>query len=143
MKKNITLTNLLLAAVAFLAATVPCFAQSASTESPADSTSVSSTRDSGVTLALNNVRATAPAFRFREAAVSPTTTVAKNTLKLTPSAFKVSDELTSGSERFFGTAQIYQSDTLDSKRQFRVDEDTPTEQSKVTFVPSRGPRMPN
>lgn len=143
MKKNITFANLLIAAIAFLAATVPCFAQSASTEGSAGATSVSTTSGSGVTLALNKVRPATAAARVRESAVSPTTAAAKNTPKLSPSAFKVSDEFTTGSKHFVGTVQLYESDTLESKRQFRLDEHTPTESSKVTFVPSRGPRMPN
>jgi hypothetical protein len=142
MKRNITFANLLITAIGFLAATVPCFAQSASTESKADATSVSTTRDSGMTLALNNVRATAPTAGVREAAVSPTTAAAKKTPKLSPSAFKVPDEFT-GSKHFFGAVQLYESDTLESKPQFRVDEHTPSERSSVTFVPSRGPRLPN
>jgi len=143
MKKSITFANLSIAAIAFLAATVPCFAQSASTESSADLTIVSTTRDNSMTLALNKVGATAPAESVREATVSSTTSVAKNTQKLSPSAFKVSDELTTGSKHFFGAAQLYEADTLESKRQFRVDEHTTSERSSVTFVPSRGPRLPN
>jgi hypothetical protein len=56
--------------------------------------------------------------------------------------FKVSEEFSVKSKSFTRTQLNSEVVSPDSKEQFRVENDTPTESSKVTFVPSRGFRLP-
>jgi hypothetical protein len=65
----------------------------------------------------------------------------KSPVKLTPAMFKVSEE-SSVNSKFVTRTQLRSEAVSDSKEQFRLDDDTPTQSSKVTFVPSRGFRLP-
>jgi len=138
MKKNYTFSNLPMAAIVLLVASLPCLAQVTANES----TNVLAA-DNGSMLALNKTSRTVPPSVVSESAVaSKSVERVKSPIKLTPAMFKVS-EASSVNSKFFTRTQLNSEvASPDSKDQFRLDDDTRTESSKVTFVPSRGFRLP-
>jgi hypothetical protein len=143
MKKNYTFSNLPIAAIVLLVASLPCLAQVTANES----TSALAVADNGSTLAMNNVfRAVPPTVSsvasIEDAAVTSKSVERVKSPKLTPAMFRVSEESSLNSKVFTRTQLSSEVSSPDSKEQFRVDADTPTASSKVTFVPSRGFRLP-
>lgn len=139
MRKNYTLSNLPMAAVVLLVASLPCFAQVTANES----SSVLAIADNRPTIELNKNSRAVPSSSGETSVAPKNVERVKSPLSLSPNAFKVSDKFSIDS-KFFSVSQMANGlDTSDSKRQFRVDDDTPVERSRVTFVPSRGQRLPN
>jgi hypothetical protein len=141
MKKNYTFSNLPMAAIVLLVASLPCLAQVTANES----TSVLAA-DNGSTLAMNKTfRAVPPSVSsvasIEDAAVTSKSVERVKSPKLTPAMFKVSEE-SSVNSKFVTRTQLRSEVVSDSKEQFRLTDDTLTESSKVTFVPSRGFRLP-
>ena len=142
MKKNYTFSNLPMAAIVLLVASLPCLAQVTAN----DSTSVLAA-DNGSVLAMNKTfRAVPPTVSsvasIEDAAVTSKSVERVKSPKLTPAMFKVSEQSSVNSKFFTRTQLNSEVVAPDSKEQFRVDDDTPTASSKVTFVPSRGFRLP-
>ena len=144
MKKSYTFSNLPMAAIVLLVASLPCLAQATASES----TSALAVADNGRTVASNKMfhavapSATSTTSTEDTAVTSKSVERVKSPLNLTPATFKVSNEFSMDS-KFFSRTQISSEPyTPDSKEQFRLDDDTPTNSSKVTFVPSRGFRLP-
>jgi len=141
MKKNYTFSNLPMAAIVLLVASLPCLAQVTANES----TSVLAA-DNGSMLASNKTfRTVSPSVGSAPsteatAVTSKSVERVKSPVKLTPAMFKVSEE--SMNSKFVTRTQLRSEVVSDSKEQFRLDDDTPTESSKVSFVPSRGFRLP-
>ena len=142
MKKSYTFSNLPMAAIVLLVASLPCLAQVTVNES-----SSALAADSGSTLAMNKIfRAVPPSVpsttSTEDASVTSKSVERVKSPKLTPAMFKVSEEFSVNS-KFFNRTQL-QTDIArpDSKEQFRLDDATTTESSKVTFVPSPGFRLP-
>jgi hypothetical protein len=134
-----TFTKLSIAAVVLLAGAIPCFAQTQSIAYAADA------KSSGLELALNRESgATSPVAGF--VVVEPKSVAdTKTSPTLTPAAFKTSDRFVKAENNLSGEAQtIWSTDTSFSyKPQFRSDEsNAQTSRNRVTFVPSRGPKVP-
>jgi hypothetical protein len=139
MKKNYTFSNLPIAAIVLLVASLPCIAQVTANESR----SALAVVDNGSTLAMNKVfRAVPPPTASTDdtAVASKSAERAKSPLSL--ATFKVSDKVNVNSKFFTRTQLNSEFVSPDSKEQFRLDDDTPTKSSAVTFVPSRGFRLP-
>ena len=133
-----TFTKLSIAAVVLLAGAIPCFAQTQSIAYAAD------VKSSRLELALDKEScATSPVAGF---VVEPkTVSDIKTSPTLTPAAFKTSDHFVKTKNNFSGEAQtIWTTATsFSSKRQFKSDEsNAQTSGNRVTFVPSRGPKVP-
>jgi hypothetical protein len=142
MKKSYTFSNLPMAAIVLLVASLPCLAQVTVNES-----SSALAADSGSTLAMNKTfRAVPPSVgsvaSIEDAAVTSKSVERVKSPKLTPAMFRVSEESSLNSKVFTRTQLSSEVSSPDSKEQFRADDDTPTASSKVTFVPSRGFRLP-
>jgi hypothetical protein len=148
MTKNKTLSNLSIAAIALLAAAVPCVAQSQSNHTDSRTLSAVEARGTGLSLAFNKNPFAGGAAGLEASAVESKTTVkvasAKSSPRLTVATFNSASQFTTESKRFFSAPlTAYEPVTFDSKPQFRVDDYTPSKPSRVSFVPSRGPWMPN
>jgi len=143
MKKTYTFSNLPMAAIVLLVASLPCLAQVTANES----SSALAVAGNVPTVASNKVFHPVPASVEDTSVTSKSVERVKSPLNLTPATFKVSNESSSEfsmDSKFFSNTQIsteaYKPDTKD---QFRLDDDTQTRNSKVTFVPSRGFKLPN
>jgi hypothetical protein len=140
MKKNHTFSNLPMAAIVLLIASLPCLAQATTT----DSTSALAVAENTSTLTLNNtlrtVRPSTPSIE--DTAITSKSVERKSSLNLTAATFKVSEQLSMDSKFVTRTQLNTEVAAPDSKEQFRLDNDTTTN-SKVTFVPSRGYKLPN
>ena len=139
MKRNYTFSNLPIAAIVLLVVSLPSFAQATAH----DSTSVLTDADHGPTLALNKTsRAVFPSLE-ETPVTSKSVKRVKSLSNLSPAALKASEQV-SGNHMFFSRPQLsnelYQPD---AKKQFRSEDYTPTERPRFTFVPSRGPKLPN
>lgn len=134
MKKNHTFSNLPMATIVLLIASLPCLAQVTANESTS-------------TLALNKtVHTTLPltmsTSSIEDTAVTTKSVERKSSLNLSAAMFKVSEQLSVDSSSLTRTQLTSEIVAPDSKEQFRLDADTTTK-SKVTFVPSRGFKLPN
>lgn len=139
MRKNYTLSNLLMAAAVLLVASLPCFAQVTAN----DSTSVVAVADNGPTLALNKNSRVVPSSLGEAPVTSKNVSDSKRVKSLSPALFNVPNQFSMDS-KFFSTPQLTNElDTPDSRQQFRLDDDKPIQKSRVNFVPSRGFRLPN
>lgn len=151
MRKNKTLSSLSLAAVAVVAAAVPCFAQDHSSESRAAENSLVAASGAGFEMAFNREsRATAP--RNGLGSVEPknivdTAPVVTSPATLSKAAFKGTDRSALIENKFSFNSQLswYEAPSFNSKSQFRVDDESVPERSTklITFVPSRGQKLPN
>jgi hypothetical protein len=145
MKKNYTFSNLPIAAIVLLISSLPCLAQVTANES----TSVLAVADNGPTFALNKtMRAVPPSTlstpSIEDTAVTVKSVERKSPLNLSAATFKVSDQFSVNSKSLTRTQLNSEVVAPDSKEQFRLDDDTlTTQRSKVTFVPSRGFKLPN
>jgi hypothetical protein len=134
-----TFTKLSIAAVVLLAGAIPCFAQTQSIAYAADA------KSSGLELALNKESSvTSPVTGF--VVVEPKRVADIETSPtLTPAAFKTSDRFVKSEDSFScDSQQIWSTNTsFNSKPQFGNDEsNAQTSRNRVTFVPSRGPKVP-
>jgi hypothetical protein len=141
-----TFTKLSIAAVVLLAGAIPCFAQNQSIAYAADAKSTTAV-GSGLELALNKQSsAISPVTGFvlvESKSVADTKHLTAPTL--TPAAFKTSERFVKAKDNFSGYAQpIWSTDTsFNPKSQFRNDEsNAQASRNRVTFVPSRGPKVP-
>lgn len=139
MKKNYTFSNLPIAAIVLIISSLPCLAQVTANES----TSVLAVADNGPTLAMNKTLTTLSTPSIEDTAVTVKSVERKSPLNLSADTFKVSDQFSVNSKSFTRTQLNSEVVAPDSKEQFRLDDDTPTQRSKVTFVPSRGFKLPN
>ena len=144
MKKNYTFSNLPIAAIVLIISSLPCLAQVTANES----TSVLAVADNGPTLALNKTLRAVPLSTLSTPSIEDTAVTVKSVehkspLNLSAATFKVSDQFSVNSKSFTRTQLNSEVVAPDSKEQFRLDDDTPTQRSKVTFVPSRGFKLPN
>jgi len=149
MRKNTVLSNLSLAAITLLVAALPCFAQTQSNESRAESAGTIAAAGSGLMLAFNR---TSQAPRVNASFVQP-----KGALELAPvrtsstfspaafmNASQGSGQFTRENRLFISTqAPVYEGATISSRPQFHVDNYVPGERPAVTFVPSRHPWLPS
>jgi hypothetical protein len=139
MKKNYTFSNLPMAAIVLLVASLPCLAQVTANES----TSVLAVADNASTLAMNKVfRAVPPPTASTDDTAVTSKSVERAKSPLSLATFKVSEQFNVNSKPFTRTQLTNEVVSPDSKEQFRLDDDTPTNSSKVAFVPSRGFRLP-
>jgi len=142
MKKNYTFSNLPMAAIVLLVASLPCLAQATANES----SSALAVAGNVPTVASNKVFHPVPTS-VEDISVTSKSVERVKSLNLTPATFKVSNEFSSEfsmDSKFFSKTQIATETYIpDSKEQFRLDDDTQTKNSKVTFVPSRGFKLPN
>ena len=139
MKKNYTFSNLPMAAIVLLVASLPCLAQVTANES----TRVLAVADNGSTLAMNKVfRAVPPHAASTDDTAVTAKSVERAKSPLSLATFKVSEQFNVNSKSFTRTQLTNEVVSPDSKEQFRLDDDTPTNSSKVAFVPSRGFRLP-
>ena len=139
MKKTYTFSNLPMAAIVLLVASLPCLAQVTANES-----SSALAADNGSTLALNTTFRAVPPSVPSTASTEDTAVTSKSVerkMNLSLATFKVSDKFSVNSKVFSNTQLRSGVVKPDSKEQFRLDDDTSTT-SKVTFVPSRGFRLP-
>jgi hypothetical protein len=130
MKKHYTFSNLPIAAVVLLVASLPCLAQARANES----TSVLAVANNRTTLELSKhsrAVASSPVYSKNVESV-------KSPLSLSAASFKVSDKFSVDSKAFSGWQLRQELDAPDSKPQFNVDNYTPTPRRRVDFVPSRG-----
>ena len=141
-----TFTKLSIAAVVLLAGSIPCFAQTQSIAYAADAKSTAV--GSGLELALNRQSSvTSPLTGF--VVVEPKNvadTKHVTSPALTAAAFKTSDHFVKAENNFSGDSQtIWSTKTsINSKPQFRINDESnaQTSRNRVTFVPSRGPKVP-
>ena len=139
MRKNNTLSNLPIAAILMLVASLPCLAQVTANES----TSTLAVADSGPTLSLNKTMRAVP-LTVEETPVTPKNVAdSKRVKSLSPALFKMPNQFSTDSKFVSGPQLANDLDAPDFKRQFSIDDDTPIQRSRVTFVPSRGFRLPN
>ena len=138
MKKNYTFSNLPMAAIVLLVASLPCLAQ----VTASDSSSALAVAGNVPTVASNTVFHPVPTSVEDTAVTSKSVERVKSPLNLTPATFKVSNEFNMDSKFFSRTQISTEAYSPDSKEQFRLDDDTQTKSSKVTFVPSRGFKLP-
>lgn len=142
MKKNYTFSNLPMAAIVLLVASLPCLAQVTANES----SSALAVAGNVPTVASNKVFHPVPTS-VEDIPVTLVTSKrvesSKSPLNLTAATFKVSNEFSMDSKFFSKTQIATETYTPDSKEQFRLDDNTETKNSKVTFVPSRGFKLPN
>ena len=152
MRKNKVLSNLSMAAIALVAAAVPCFAQIQTTEARGESAKISAAAESGSMLAFNRTSPGVSAGRVNASFVQP-----KGALEIAPvktastfspadfkSSTKSSGQFTRENRFSFGTqVQVYEAATFDPRPQFNVDNYVPRERPRVTFVPSRHPWLPS
>jgi len=139
MKKSYTFSNLPMAAIVLLVASLPCLAQATANES----TSALAVADNGSTLAMNKVfRAVPPPTVSTDDTAVTSKSVERAKSPLSLATFKVSEQFNVNSKLFTRTQLSNEVVSPDSKEQFRLDDYTRTESSKVTFVPSRGFRLP-
>lgn len=143
------LSSLLIAATALLAASVPCFAQSQSVESRHELTSAAMTVVEPA-IALNRERTTAESLIANEDLMPKSMTAvtsSANRPRVSLAMFKQSgSQFSTGESQRFVVPQstIYDNRVDDSKKQFRADEDGGTaSRPRVTFVPSRGQKLPD
>jgi hypothetical protein len=136
MKKNYTFSNLPMAAIVLLVASLPCLAQVTANES----SSALAVAGNVPTVASNKTFHPVPTS-IEDTAVTSKSAV-KNPLNLTAATFKVSNEFSMDSKYFSRTQISTKAYTPDSKEQFRLDEDIQIKTRKVTFVPSRGFQLP-
>jgi hypothetical protein len=137
MKKSYTFSNLPMAAIVLLVASLPCLAQVTANES----TSALAVADNGSTLAMNKVFRAVPPPTASTDDTAVTSKSVERKMNLSLATFKVSDKFSVNSKVFSNTQLRSGVVKPDSKEQFRLDDDTSTT-SKVTFVPSRGFRLP-
>ena len=151
MRKNKVLSNLSMAAIALVAAAFPCFAQIQSNEVRGESAKISAAADTGL-MAFNRNSPAVSAGRVNASFVQP-----KGALEIGPvktastfspadfkSSTKSSGQFTKENPLSFSTQmQVYVAATFDSRPQFNVDNYVPKDRPRVTFVPSRGPWVPN
>ena len=148
MTSNQKLSSLVIAAAALLAASVPCFAQAQSADSRDESTPAAVT---GVerTVALTRERATAESLPTYEGITPKSNNVVSarsSQPSLSMAMFKQSaSQFSAGESQRFIAPQTTIYDRVDnSKRQFRVDDyDGPAPRPRVSFIPSRGPKLPD
>jgi len=134
-KKNYTFSNLPMAAIVLLVASLPCLAQATASES-----------SSALAVAENiPTQASSRIFRAVPNTTEDIAVTSKSVerVKLSAATFKVSSEFTADSTYFSKTRIANESYTTDSREQFRLDDDSSMKRSKVTFVPSRGFKLPN
>ena len=153
MTKNKTLSNLSMAVVALLAATVSCFAQAQSTENFSETAGSAVATNSSLALAFNGNPFGAAASRFdgrsvESRSVEPkaifNVAPAKSPLNLSAATFEVSNQFATENKAFLGSqVSAIDAGKFDSKQQFRANDYAPVKTPKVSFVPSRGPWMPN
>jgi len=139
MKKNYTFSNLPMAAIVLLVASLPCLAQVTANES----TSALAVAGNAPTAASNKVFHPVPTSVEDIEVTSRNVERVKSPVSLTAATFKVSSEFNMDSKFFSRTQISTEAYTPASKEQYRLDDDIKTKSSKVTFVPSRGFKLPN
>ncbi len=146
-----TISTLSIAAIAFLAAATPSLAQVQSEQSSKDLQGSLAAPAVEQTLASNRDLAGATASRVATTEVKRTSVnnAAPTTspIKLSASAFQVPNHFTSAESRRFVSQQVNFSDAgpkdPTAKKQFRADDDESVSRTKgITFVPSRGQKLP-
>jgi hypothetical protein len=149
MRKNKVLSNLSMAAIALVAAAFPCFAQNQTNEPREESASAIARAESGLMLAFNRNSA---APRVNASFVQPKGVLeiapVRTSSTFSPAAFMTlsqsSGQFTRENRLFISTqAPVYEAATFSSRPQFNVDNYVPKDRPRVTFVPSRGPWVPN
>jgi hypothetical protein len=134
-KKNYTFSNLPMAAIVLLVASLPCLAQATASES------------SNALAVADNIptQASSRIFRVVPNATEDIAVTSRSVehVKLSAATFQVSSEFSTDNKYFSKTQIANESYTTDSREQFRLDDDNSTKRSNVTFVPSRGFKLPN
>jgi len=138
MKKNYTFSNLPMAAIVLLVASLPCLAQVTANES----SSALAVAGNVPTVASTKTFHPVPTSTEDIAVTSKSVERTKSRLNLTADTFKVSNEFSMDSKFFSRTQISTETYTPNSKEQFRLDDDTQSKNRKVTFVPSRGFKLP-
>jgi hypothetical protein len=135
MASNKKLSSLTIAAAAFFAAAIPCFAQAQANESRNDAATLAAINVAEPILVLNREN---PAPKEVSATVT-----SDHQPRLSPAMFKQQPDQFSASRTFMkSTTNLYEPRVQTSKSQFRVgDELAPA--PRVAFVPSRGQKLPD
>ena len=146
-----TISTLSIAAIALLAAAAPSLAQVQSEQPSKDTQSSLAAPVVELTLASNRELAATTASRVATTEVKRTTVnnsaPTAVSFKLPASAFKVTNHFTSAESQRFVNQQVNFNDAgpkdPTAKKQFRADDDESGSRTKsVTFVPSRGQKLP-
>jgi hypothetical protein len=147
MTRQKTITSLSIAAIALLAVAVPTFAQAQSAEdqpSAATQASEEKTVSGAELIAATKMRGTT--FEFERARFNDSTRTVKQP-KLSASDFKAHNSFTSATSSHFVSPQLSASYFVPTdptaKKQFNSEEYEGSKGRKlVTFVPSRGQKLP-
>ncbi|MCM3905882.1 MAG: hypothetical protein ND866_29685 [Pyrinomonadaceae bacterium] len=146
------LSNTSIAAIALFAASVPCFAQTQSTEFRVKESNAVAMASPQLTAPFKTPQLTADEPRFGLLNVKPKSVAAvapgENSPSLSTAAFMVrmGQVSTLESQYFFGQqTPIYEMGLGNSKKQFRADDDNGgvDQKKRVTFVPSLGQKLPD
>ena len=152
MTRHKTILNLLIAAIALLAAAAPSLAQAQSEQSSREAQGLVAAPAIEETLA-SNLDFT-PAIKSRVATTEVERTSVNNAARtaspfmLSASAFKAPNHFTAAESGRFVNQQLNFSDAGPkdpaAKKQFRADDDESDSgrTKRVAFVPSRGPKLP-
>jgi hypothetical protein len=152
MTSNTKLSSISIAAIALLAASAPCFAQTKSAEIREDASNVVAMAGPELAMTSSSPKLTTAELRHGLLNAGPKSAneVAPSAKprSLSPAAFKMSTGQFSAVEnqRVFGQkTTIYEMDLGNSKKQFRADDDSygvDYQNKRVSFVPSLGQRLP-
>jgi hypothetical protein len=141
MRKNKTISTFSIAAFALLAAAVPGYSQTGSIDSRTEKSGIAAP-GSGLQLSFN----TAPRFSngFTEAEKVMNTTPVRTSPSSSAPRAKIQFSTVERKLSFASQFSIYEVPSLKSKNQFSSDDEAGPQRSKnhVTFVPSRGQKIP-
>ena len=134
-----TTSRLAIAAIILIAAAIPSFAQTKSADVSART--VHAAPGSGLELAFHRTPVSTADFRT----IEPTDSVKRAPVTLTAAMFTSAPFDYVGQKTFTPQFTIYDTNQIDSKVQFSTDSDGAMTPSKhrVTFVPSKGQKIPN
>ena len=148
MTRHKTISSLSIAAIALLAAAAPSFAQTQSDQSGKDTPGSVATPAIEQTIASNRELTAVTRSRAGATEVERTNVKPASSFILPARAFKVPDHFTSAETSRFVNGQMNFMNAGPSdptaKKQFRADDDSANSSRAkgVTFVPSRGQKLP-
>jgi hypothetical protein len=151
MTTNTKLSTLSIAAIALLAASAPCFAQTKSADISEESSNVVAMVGSELAVISSNSKFTTaellPGLLNAEPKSASNVKPSEKPRSLSPDAFRVQMGQFSAVENqnsFGQRTTIYEMGLGNFKKQFRADDDSNgTQKKRVSFVPSLGPKMPD
>jgi hypothetical protein len=143
MRENKMLSSLSIAAIAIVAAFVPCVAQAQANGHREDTSNLIATAGNDLAPSFNANKAVASDAGRRGlnpvVTANPRPTLSAESFKVPASTAVGDDTLSSGQQ-----VDLFQVTSIDSRKSYRADDDLRIERSKrrIEFVPSMGLRMP-